>query len=34
MKDNLFTEVDLSTAVTTPIQIKGWANQGNSNVPA
>ena len=29
MKDNLFTEVYLSTAVTTPIQLKGWVNQTN-----
>jgi len=29
MKDNLFTEVYLSTAVTTPIQLKGWVNQAN-----
>jgi hypothetical protein len=29
MKDNLFTEVYLSTAVTTPIQIKGWVSQAN-----
>jgi hypothetical protein len=29
MKDNRFTEVFLSTAVTTPIQLKGWVNQAN-----
>ena len=29
MKDNLFTEVYLSTAVTTPIQLKGWVSQPN-----
>jgi hypothetical protein len=29
MRDNLFTEVYLSTAVTTPIQLKGWVNQAN-----
>ena len=29
MKSNAFTEVYLSTAVTTPIQIKGWVNQAN-----
>lgn len=29
MKENLFTEVYLSTAVTTPIQLKGWVNQAN-----
>jgi len=29
MRDNLFTEVYLSTAVTTPIQIKGWLSQPN-----
>ncbi len=29
MKDNLFTEVYLSTAVTTPVQLKGWVNQPN-----
>ena len=29
MKNNLFTEVYLSTAVTTPIQLKGWVNQAN-----
>jgi hypothetical protein len=29
MRDNLFTEVYLSTAVTTPIQIKGWVSQAN-----
>ena len=29
MKDNLFTEVYLSTAVTAPIQLKGWVNQAN-----
>ena len=29
MKDNLFTEVYLSTAVTTPIQLKGWVTQPN-----
>ena len=29
MKDNLFTEVYLSTAVTTPIQLKGWVSQAN-----
>ena len=29
MKDNLFTEVYLSTAVTTPIQLKGWVTQAN-----
>ena len=29
MKDNLFTEVYLSTAVTTPVQLKGWVSQPN-----
>jgi hypothetical protein len=29
MKDNLFTEVYVSTAVTTPIQVKGWVTQAN-----
>ncbi|MFL5307847.1 MAG: hypothetical protein ACJ8F1_21690 [Polyangia bacterium] len=29
MKDNTFTEVYLSTAVTTPIQVKGWVTQAN-----
>jgi hypothetical protein len=29
MKDNLFTEVYLSTAVTTSIQLKGWVSQAN-----
>jgi hypothetical protein len=29
MKDNLFTEVYLSAAVTTPIQLKGWVSQAN-----
>jgi hypothetical protein len=29
MKDNLFTEVYLSTGVTTPIQLKGWVAQQN-----
>jgi hypothetical protein len=29
MRDNLFTEVYLSTAVTTPIQLKGWVTQPN-----
>jgi hypothetical protein len=29
MKDGLFTEVYLSTNVTTPIQLKGWVNQAN-----
>ena len=29
MKDNLFTEVYVSTAVTTPIQLKGWVTQAN-----
>ena len=29
MKYNLFTEVYVSTAVTTPIQLKGWVNQAN-----
>ena len=29
MKNNLFTEVYVSTAVTTPIQLKGWVNQAN-----
>lgn len=29
MLDNLFTEVYLSTAVSTPIQIKGWVSQAN-----
>lgn len=29
MKSNAFTEVYLSTAVTTPIQMKGWVNQAN-----
>ena len=29
MKGNLFTEVYLSAAVTTPIQLKGWVSQAN-----
>lgn len=29
MKDNRYTEVYLSTAVATPIQLKGWVNQPN-----
>lgn len=29
MKDSLFTEVYLSTSVTTPIQLKGWVSQAN-----
>jgi hypothetical protein len=29
MKNNLFTEVYVSAAVTTPIQLKGWVNQAN-----
>jgi hypothetical protein len=29
MRDNLFTEVYLSTAVTTPIHLKGWVTQAN-----
>jgi len=29
MRDNLFTEVYLSTAVTTPIQLKGRVSQSN-----
>jgi hypothetical protein len=29
MKDNLFTEVFLSMAVTKPIQVNGWVNQTN-----
>ena len=29
MKDGLFTEIYLSTNVTTPIQLKGWVNQAN-----
>jgi hypothetical protein len=29
MKNNLFTEVYVSTAVTTPIELKGWVNQAN-----
>jgi hypothetical protein len=29
MKNNLFTEVFLSTAVTTPIHLKGWVSQPN-----
>ena len=29
MRANLFTEVYLSTAVTTPIQLKGWVTQAN-----
>ena len=29
MRENLFTEVYLSTAVTTPIQLKGWVSQAN-----
>jgi len=29
MKDNLFTEVYLSTSVSTPIQLKGWVSQPN-----
>ena len=29
MKENRFTEVYLSMAVLTPIQVKGWVNQSN-----
>ena len=29
MRDNLFTEVYLSTAVATPIQLKGWVSHPN-----
>ena len=29
MRDNLFTEVYLSAAVTTPIELKGWVSQPN-----
>jgi hypothetical protein len=29
MKNNLFTEVYVSTTVTTPIELKGWVNQAN-----
>jgi hypothetical protein len=29
MKNNVFTEVYLSAAVTTPIQVKGWVTQAN-----
>jgi hypothetical protein len=29
MRDNVFTEVYLSTAVTTPIHVKGWVTQAN-----
>jgi hypothetical protein len=29
MKNNLFTEVFLSTAVTSPIHVKGWVSQAN-----
>ena len=29
MRENLFTEVYLSTAVTAPIQLKGWVSQAN-----
>jgi len=29
MRENLFTEVYLSTAVTTPIHLKGWVSQAN-----
>ena len=29
MRNNLFPEVYVSTAVTTPIQIKGWIGQAN-----
>jgi hypothetical protein len=29
MKENLFTEVYLSMAVTTPIHVNGWVNQAN-----
>jgi len=29
MRANLFTEVYLSTTVTTPIQLKGWVSQAN-----
>ena len=29
MRENHFTEVYLSTAVTTPIQLKGWVSQVN-----
>jgi hypothetical protein len=29
MRENLFTEVYLSTAVLTPIHVKGWLNHSN-----
>ena len=29
MRDNLFTEVYVSTAVTTQIELKGWVSQAN-----
>jgi hypothetical protein len=29
MRNNLFTEVYLSAAVTTPIEVKGWVSQAN-----
>jgi hypothetical protein len=29
MRENLFTEVYVSTAVTTPIELKGWVSQAN-----
>jgi hypothetical protein len=29
MRNNLFTEVYLSTSVTTPIEVKGWVSQAN-----
>ena len=29
MRDNLFTEVYLSTTVTTPVHLKGWVSQPN-----
>ncbi len=29
MKEKLFTEVYLSTSVTTPIHVKGWVTQAN-----
>jgi hypothetical protein len=30
MKNNLFTEVYVSAAVSAPIQLKGWLNQANA----
>lgn len=29
MRNRLFTEVYVTTAVTTPIQLKGWVSQAN-----